>query len=442
MLLRGPGFVNACNSFNVKMEVNNNATFYHVENMTTKEERQRTRNRLAQQKKLARANGKNTRVHQVEESHLTQPATTHYPSWDGDDMHMINPFEPDPTLVFDFADTDVDASVSSHTPEKPSALTDFRASNTAIISSLIPSSSDADWRASAGIGNVQSIPNTGDLQSSHLSLVNSTARPKHNPHQSSTQSLIEETDNVQYLLSPVSKSPEGCHKQSPRHSHHHLPSSIMQEGRQQSRTEFHHPAPIQDRHTTRHSCRSTSTDPESLESNPRGKQAHDFESLESRLERVLHVVEDNGFDSIDSMTSAYYTHKFSDSSIIGPIQFASRSRRLRSLLCSLQESHMEWSAREMRAYRDEVSHMAEKLYFGELRQLVLSRKSHYPDSRCASVQDKSFQESAELSVDTSRGEIARRIQELLSQPDIARFVQKDAATLQNSVSICCTSSKW
>lgn len=354
-------------------------------------------------------------------------------------MHMLNHFEPDPMLVLDFADTDVDTNVRSHTPENPSALADFRPSNMAIVSSLVESRRDVDWRTPAGTGHIQPIRSPEDCKSTHTSLEKSKARPGHSLHQSDKLLLIEETDNnVKCLLRPGSRSSEGYHNQYQRHSHHRLPSGVVQEGRQQSHTESHHPPPINDRHMTHRRCFSPTTDSGTPGLTTRDKRSPEGESIESRLERILHVVEENGFDSIDSMTSAYYNSKFSESSTMGPIQFASRSRRLRSLLSTLQESHVEWSTREVRAYRDEVSHMAEKLYSGELGKLISSHEAHYPDKSRASVLSRSSPESLEGSLDTSRWEIAHRIRELLSQPDIASFIQKDAATLQDSVSICFT----
>ncbi|KAH9985519.1 hypothetical protein F4779DRAFT_318009 [Xylariaceae sp. FL0662B] len=161
----------------------------------------------------------------------------------------------------------------------------------------------------------------------------------------------------------------------------------------------------------------------------------EMESLESQFERVLSVVEEAGFDSIDSMTTAYYTAKFSELSVIRPMQLASRNRRLRTLLSTLQQAHKSWSVRERSAYREEITRGAEDIYSAELRELHKPQIQRQ-DRRRASVASKASHDSTDgsSSVEAKRCEIANRLRQTLSYQDIAKFIQKDAVILQDAAS--------
>jgi hypothetical protein len=50
-----------------------------------------------------------------------------------------------------------------------------------------------------------------------------------------------------------------------------------------------------------------------------GYEDADEKCLETRLERILQIVEDNGFDGIDSMTSTYYTSELLEDSFLRPM---------------------------------------------------------------------------------------------------------------------------
>lgn len=154
------------------------------------------------------------------------------------------------------------------------------------------------------------------------------------------------------------------------------------------------------------------------------------ESLEDRLERVLNIVEDTGFDSIDSMASTYYTSEFSEGSIIHPMQSVSRKRRLRVLLSALHTSYKSWSGRERSAYTEEIVRAAEAICSDELQALYGSK-----DQRCRRVSNgnKSSPTDSSGSTQSNRNEIANRFRELLCTPDVADFMQKDIVVLKDFV---------
>lgn len=85
----------------------------------------------------------------------------------------------------------------------------------------------------------------------------------------------------------------------------------------------------------------------------------------------MHIVEDNGFDSIDSMTSTYYTSELSEDSFLRPMQATSRTRRLRSLLSDLQASHKSWTERERSAYAEEMVRLEESTPCRHANQALL-----------------------------------------------------------------------
>ncbi|KAK1981461.1 hypothetical protein LZ30DRAFT_781994 [Colletotrichum cereale] len=163
----------------------------------------------------------------------------------------------------------------------------------------------------------------------------------------------------------------------------------------------------------------------------------DDDCLEARLERVLHIVEENGFDSIDSMASTYYTSELLDDSFLRPIQATSRTRRLRSLISDLQASHKSWNGRERRAFAGEVVRSAEGICSDELGAFQGSR-APLPTSplhrrTSSSLREPSVKDQKSASLESKRSEIARRIRDVLSSPDICEFLQKDQAALQSSV---------
>ncbi|KAI0123395.1 hypothetical protein BJ170DRAFT_687402 [Xylariales sp. AK1849] len=152
------------------------------------------------------------------------------------------------------------------------------------------------------------------------------------------------------------------------------------------------------------------------------------ESLEARLERVLNVVEDTGFDSIDSMALTYYTSEFSEDSTIHPMQSVSRTRRLRVLLSALQNSYKSWSGRGRSAYTEEMIRAAEAICSDELQALYGSKPQR---RRRVSVASKTSYTNGNGPAQSNRNEIANRFRELLSSPEVADFIQKDKVVLKD-----------
>lgn len=177
----------------------------------------------------------------------------------------------------------------------------------------------------------------------------------------------------------------------------------------------------------------------------------DPESLEARFERLLSMVEEAGFDSIDSMVATYYTAQFSDQSIMQPMQAASRTRRLRTLLTALQSGQHSWTEREKCAYSEEVTRAAEQIYSEELRgkpQVLCSSSASSSGGDFGADQSGSIGTTYHLAdVQTGGGggefplprsptgtaDVAQRIMEILSGPEAAEFLQRERAAFQRRV---------
>lgn len=87
----------------------------------------------------------------------------------------------------------------------------------------------------------------------------------------------------------------------------------------------------------------------------------------SEFERILDVIEEAGFDSIDMMAAQYYSAKFQPNSTSQLAQANSRSRDLRRLLQTLQKTAMEWNKHETQAYEEEILRSAKSICLDELR---------------------------------------------------------------------------
>lgn len=153
---------------------------------------------------------------------------------------------------------------------------------------------------------------------------------------------------------------------------------------------------------------------------------------EARFERILEVVEEAGFDSMDAMMAAYYNTNFSEYSPTRPLQSVGRTRRLRSFLASLHSSHVEWGERERSAYREEVARAAEGIYAQELRELM-----NVADSASAEERPP-FNDSEMASVEAKRAYIVEQIRDIVSNQGIVAFLKKDKEILQDSVSFSYT----
>ncbi|KAF2139770.1 uncharacterized protein K452DRAFT_300274 [Aplosporella prunicola CBS 121167] len=89
-------------------------------------------------------------------------------------------------------------------------------------------------------------------------------------------------------------------------------------------------------------------------------------SLEARMERMLEVIEELGFENIDVMTSTYYTADFQRGTLAHLAQAASRRRRLRKVIATLHSSSQGWGRSEAQGYHDAMLRSAEHHYTQEL----------------------------------------------------------------------------
>lgn len=92
-------------------------------------------------------------------------------------------------------------------------------------------------------------------------------------------------------------------------------------------------------------------------------------SLEARFERILELVEEAGFDTLDGMAAAYYTAKFQPDSRAHYAQFQSRTRYLRPFLQALNINSTDWPRREAAGYKDGITRSAVGVYVDELAGL-------------------------------------------------------------------------
>lgn len=92
-------------------------------------------------------------------------------------------------------------------------------------------------------------------------------------------------------------------------------------------------------------------------------------SLEARFERILELVEEAGFDTLDGMAAAYYTAKFQPDSRAYYAQFQSRTRYLRPFLQALSINSTDWPRREAAGYKDGIARSAVGVYVEELAGL-------------------------------------------------------------------------
>lgn len=92
-------------------------------------------------------------------------------------------------------------------------------------------------------------------------------------------------------------------------------------------------------------------------------------SLETRFERILKLVEEAGFDTLDGMAAAYYTAKFQPDSRAHYAQFQSRTRYLRPFLQALNVNSTDWPRREAAGYKDGIARSAVGVYVEELVSL-------------------------------------------------------------------------
>lgn len=113
--------------------------------------------------------------------------------------------------------------------------------------------------------------------------------------------------------------------------------------------------------TRRHSCGSSRASNKSQTSAPTDPG--------SAFERILNVMKDAGFDSIDTTAAQYYSAKFKPNSTPQLAQSNSRSRDLRRLLQTLQKKAKKCDKHETQAYEEEIVRSAKSICLEELRVL-------------------------------------------------------------------------
>ncbi|KAI1078849.1 hypothetical protein F5B20DRAFT_546437 [Whalleya microplaca] len=409
--------------------------------VTTVEDRQRTRNRLAQRrhrerKKLIRAHSDRSYQTHVEHPQLLPPSagvqlTPPHAPWDRDDLHMLGHYEHDPAEFYEFSETDTGTGVGKLSSEKHPDASDANMSGATsmvplLVDDMLASLGQGDWRIPEIHKNHE--PWATVHQRAPSTSVVTVQDVSERPESSSAPTSASEVENANNINTSMHNS-SSTRSKFPQPSDHRTVEEIDGPVRQQE-----HLSPNEISNIASTQCSPTACS-ERYHTNQVDQSEIGIESLESQFERVLSVVEEAGFDSIDSMTSTYYTAKFSELSIIRPMQLASRNRRLRTLLSNLQQAHKSWSVRESCAYREEITRGAEDIYSAELRELS-KPQIQKQDRRRASVASKASHESidAPSSIEAKRCEIAQRIREVLSHQDIAKFIQKDAAILQDTAS--------
>jgi len=97
-------------------------------------------------------------------------------------------------------------------------------------------------------------------------------------------------------------------------------------------------------------------------------------NLEKNFERIIDIVEEAGFDSIDSMVSCYYTTKFSPNSLCASAQTLSRRRYLRKFLEDLRHHAKGWDVGEAHGYQEGIMTSAGSVCSEELEKLRIGMR--------------------------------------------------------------------
>ena len=141
------------------------------------------------------------------------------------------------------------------------------------------------------------------------------------------------------------------------------------------------------------------------------------EALEARFERIIRIVEEEGFESIDDLSAKYYTTLFKEDSLVHWAQTRSRSRSLQAVLASLHASTENWSAREVQGYQFQITEAAESLYTREVSQA----KKRFLEDECLRTRSTEKDVSASASQTAAGAEKLRGlIVEMASGQDFQR----------------------
>lgn len=158
-------------------------------------------------------------------------------------------------------------------------------------------------------------------------------------------------------------------------------------------------------------------------------------SLETRFERILKLVEESGFDTLDRMAAAYYTTKFQPDSRAHYAQSQSRTRYLRPLLQTLSASNTDWPRREVAGYKDGIARSAAVVYTEELagfRQRQQQQQTREPGSPASTGSS----DGADTSTLGGRraAALAEKFRQFFMAVDASRGVKEDRQVFRQQVS--------
>ena len=146
--------------------------------------------------------------------------------------------------------------------------------------------------------------------------------------------------------------------------------------------------------------------------------------LESRFELILDIIEEAGFDSIDSMATEYYASNFKRNTTPQWAQSLSKTRNLKKFLAALHTSTKDWSSEEARGYREEIVRSAESTYVEELQQLKQS-----------TMRDGTNHMQRTSSESILRARIGEQFEQLFQVAEYSRLLKQDKQLLQQRVSL-------
>lgn len=91
----------------------------------------------------------------------------------------------------------------------------------------------------------------------------------------------------------------------------------------------------------------------------------------SRLERVLEVIDEAGFDNVESMVAAYYASNPPTGTTMHSAQSLSKKRHSRKLLHTLEQSIKTWGTQDALNFREGIMRSAEGILVEEMKLLKL-----------------------------------------------------------------------
>lgn len=167
--------------------------------------------------------------------------------------------------------------------------------------------------------------------------------------------------------------------------------------------------------------------------------SQDADDLEARFEKIIRVVEEAGFESIDDMSAMYYTATFKEDTLSYCAQLRSRRRSLPIFLASLHNSTSNWSNREAEGYRQHITRVSEHLHVNEFvcarEEILLEDGPRQCQGRNQTLGNKNA--SAISSTSTSRltrnGLSMEKLWEVISEMDSTREFKQKKSMLREKV---------